>query len=298
MFKRIALFLLLNIAIVLTISLLLQLLGIRPYLNAKGIDYRALAAFCLIWGMAGALISLSLSRILAKSLMNIRLISPNTQNEEEYFLYQTVVKLTQKAGLPEIPEVGIFDHPSPNAFATGPTKSRSLVAVSTGLLQTMSKTEIEGVLGHEISHIANGDMVTMTLLQGVVNAFVMFLARVLAFFLSGNSKDSDRRSSASFYALTFLFEILFMILGAIVVASYSRFREYRADRGSADLLGKAPMIAALQKLEQLERAKEQAPLPESVAALMISAPKTHRSLLALFASHPPLSSRIERLSNG
>lgn len=183
--KRVFLFLTVNVLIMVTISLVLNLLGVQPYLTAKGIDYSSLAIFCLLWGFGGAFISLALSKVMAKWMMGVKILDPKTvSGANDRWLIQTVHQLAAKAGLQKMPEVGIYESEELNAFATGPTKNRSLVAVSTGLLDRMDRGEVEGVLGHEIAHIANGDMVTMTLVQGVVNAFVMFFARILAFAVS------------------------------------------------------------------------------------------------------------------
>ena len=225
MLKRIFLFLAVNFLVVLTISILLNVLGIRPYLTATGLDYEQLLAYCLVWGMTGALISLGLSRVMAKFMMGVQVIDPQTHDPELQDLVQTVHSLAKSAGLPAMPEVGIYDSPEVNAFATGPTKSRSLVAVSTGLLRRMNREEAQGVLGHEVAHIANGDMVTMTLIQGVVNAFVMFLSRVIAFALSQALRSSDDREERSgspgmsYYLVQMVLEIFFMILGSMVVAA-------------------------------------------------------------------------------
>ncbi len=297
MLKRILLFFALNIAIVLAISFILQVLHVGPYLTKHGLDIKMLAAFCLVWGIAGAFISLALSKQMAKWLLGVRIIDPYTNNNEERAIYDMVAKLSQQARLPTIPEVGIFDSTEPNAFATGPTKRRSLVALSKGLIRNLSKEEIEAVIGHEIAHISNGDMVTMTLLQGVINAFVMFLARVLAYVVSGLlSKNKDSRSGSSyitFSLFTFLFEMVFMIFGMMVIAFFSRIREFRADRDSALLLGKAPMINALRKLERIH-APSETQTTQSVAALMITSTKK-KSFLQLFATHPSISERIARL---
>ena len=299
MFKRIFLFFAINIVIVLTLSFLLQIFHVGPYLTRYGLDYRMLLSFCLIWGMGGAFISLLLSRIMAKWLMGVQLIDPRTKNPEERMIYDMVAKLSREARLPDVPEVGIFASNEPNAFATGPTKRRSLVAVSTGLIRNLSKEEVEAVIGHEITHIANGDMVTMTLLQGVVNAFVMFLARILAYAVSTalSNKDREGRSSVNymtFSLFTFLFEIVFMLLGALIIAAFSRYREYRADKGSAELLGKSPMIHALQRLEKLQGITNTELKTQSVEALMITSSKK-KSFLHLFSTHPPLQDRISRL---
>ncbi len=296
-FKRIFLFLALNFLVVLTISILLNVLGVRPYLTANGLDYNQLMAFCLVWGMGGAFISLALSRVMAKWMMGVQVIDPSTSNSELQGLVQTVHQLARSAHLPTPPQVGIYDSPEVNAFATGPTKSRALVAVSSGLLQRMKHDELAGVLGHEISHIANGDMVTMTLIQGVVNAFVMFLSRAIAFAISqvGRSRNDDREGGFSpivFYITQFILEIVFMILGSIVVASFSRWREFRADAGGARLAGRQNMIQALMALQRTFEMVDPQAQP-AVQALKIS---SHRGgFLRLFSTHPPLEERIARL---
>ncbi len=293
--KRIFLFLVLNAAVIFTISLVLNLFNIRPYLDRSGMNYQALLAFCLIWGMSGALISLWLSRLMAKWVMGVEVIDSDTTHPTERQLLTLVQQLIRKAGLETMPEVGIYESEEVNAFATGPTKARALVAVSSGLLKRMDWKSIEGVLGHEISHIANGDMVTMTLLQGVVNAFVMFLARVLAYAVATfvRQKDGESRSYFLFNVLVLVFEVLFMVLGAIVIATFSRFREFRADEGGSRLAGKDAMITALQSLERVSKIHdEEAPRSTAFQALMISSPG---GFLKLFASHPPLPERIARL---
>ncbi len=301
MFKRFFLFFATNIVIVLTVSILLQIFHVTPYLTRYGIDYKSLLIFCLIWGMTGSIISLMLSRVMAKWMLGVRVISPYTNHPQEKMLYDMVAKLSRDARLKEIPEVGIFSSPEPNAFATGPSQSRSLVAVSTGLLNQMNEEELLGVLGHEIAHIANGDMITMTLLQGIVNAFVMFLSRVLAFVVSNAlaSRDKDSKSSPSyltFSLFTFLFEITFMILGSMIIAYASRIREFKADRGSAMLLGKKPMIDALKKLQRLQGISDTEIKTQAVEALMITSSKK-KSFLHLFSTHPPLEERIKRLES-
>lgn len=297
MAKRILLFLAVNFLVVVMISIILHFLNLRPYLNAYGMDYRSLLIFCFIWGMTGAFISLALSRKMAKWMMGVRVIDLHTQDPEERSLLEIVHKLSKKANLKVLPEVGIFASNEPNAFATGPTQSRSLVAVSTGLLSRMSPKEVEGVIGHEISHIVNGDMVTMTLLQGVVNAFVMFLARVLAYALSGLGRNREQGSGGgsvmSYYMLTILFEVVFMVLGSLVIAGYSRYREFRADAGGARLAGKDAMVSSLKTLRVLQEIKDPRQSP-AMAAFKISHP-SRSGLLALFATHPPLETRIQRL---
>lgn len=293
-FKRIFLFLAVNILVVATISILLQVLGVKPYLTRYGMDYQSLAVFCLIWGMGGAFISLLLSKQMAKWMMGVHIIDGNAGSREERLLIQMIQALSQKAGLSKMPEVGIYESPEINAFATGPTRSNSLVAVSRGLLNRMNETEIEGVLGHEITHIANGDMVTMTLLQGVVNAFVMFLARVIAFAIANSGRDrEDRRGGGSYFMIQFALEMVFMILGSMIVAAFSRYREFRADAGSAQVAGREKMISALQALQRVY----ELPIPENTAPAFQSMKiSSHKGgFLRLFASHPPLEERIERL---
>ncbi len=295
--KRIFLFLVINALVLVTLSLVLNLLNVRPYLTAYGIDYKSLMIFCLVWGMGGAFISFALSRIMAKWLMGVKIIDPNTHDTQLRSLVTLVHRLARQANLSALPEVGIYDAKEVNAFATGPSQRRALVAVSRGLLERMSESEIEGVLAHEITHIANGDMVTMTLLQGIVNAFVMFLARILASIFSGMGRGRDQSSGASYGSymiMVFVFEVLFMVLGSLVIAAYSRFREFRADAGGARLAGKEKMIAALVSLQGTQ--KIMSPQAEKAAfqAFKIST-RNKSGFLALFATHPPLETRIERL---
>lgn len=298
--KRIFLFLAVNALVVITISLILNVLGVGRYLTAYGMDYNALMVFCLVWGMVGALISLALSRIMAKMMMGVHVIDPNTHDPQLQELVQIVHNLARSAGLGTMPEVGIYDSPEVNAFATGPTKSRSLVAVSSGLLSRMGRTEVEGVLGHEVAHIANGDMVTMTLIQGIVNAFVMFLARAIAFVIaqSGSSDREERRgggmSYMTYYLVQTVLEIAFMILGSMVIAWFSRYREFRADAGGARLAGRDSMIRALEALRRNFEMIDPAAQP-AVQSLKISGRPT--GILRFFSTHPPLEERIARLQS-
>ena len=296
--KRIFLFLAVNFLVIITISTVLSILNVKPYLSSYGIDFPSLMIFCLVWGMGGALISLSMSKMMAKWMMGVQIISPDARDPILKNLVDTVHDLARAAHLSHMPEVGIFSSQEPNAFATGPTKKRSLVAVSTGLLQRMSQKELEGVIAHEISHITNGDMVTMTLIQGVVNAFVMFMARALAFVFSGlgnRQKDSSSNGSYAGYAImVFIFEIVFMILGSIVVAWFSRFREFKADKGGAYLAGKDKMIAALESLRSMQAMRDPKVDKPSFEAMKISTPRK-TGWMHLFASHPPLDDRINRL---
>jgi heat shock protein HtpX len=292
--KRIFLFLLLNVLVCTTISVLLAVFKVQPYLTAFGLSVSSLMCYCLIWGMGGALVSLALSRVMARWLMGVQLLDLDTRDPQARELIDLVRSLTQEAGLP-MPQIGIFRSNEVNAFATGPSKRRSLVAVSTGLLQRMNTNQMKGVLGHELSHIANGDMVTMTLLQGVVNAFVLFLSRLLAFAVSGMLRNRENRSNnpATFAMLSIVFQVLFMILGALVVSAFSRWREFRADAGGADLAGKDSMVAALRGLQALQDIRDQRHEKPAFQALGISS--QHRSFLSLFATHPPLEQRIRRL---
>ncbi|MCB0363717.1 MAG: protease HtpX, partial [Bdellovibrionales bacterium] len=222
-----------NLLVVVTISIVLNVLGVRPYITAQGLDMTSLAIFCLVWGMGGAFISLGLSRIMAKWMMGVKVIPPDTRDMELQELVREVHELARSAKLPKMPEVGIYESPEVNAFATGPSRSRSLVAVSTGLLHSMRRHELKGVLGHEVAHIANGDMVTMTLIQGVVNAFVMFFARAVAYALtmSGRDEGEQQGPGLAYYVVQVVLEMVFMVLGSMVVAKFSRYREFRADKG-------------------------------------------------------------------
>ena len=294
MAKRIFLFILVNLLVMTTITVVLSLLGVQPFLQRGGLDLQSLAIFCLVWGMGGALISLLISRWVAKRMMGVKVIAPDTRDAGEQALVQTVQRLAQGAGIP-MPEVGLYESDDINAFATGPSKSRSLVAVSSGLLRKLDRPEVEGVLGHEITHIANGDMVTMTLLQGVVNAFVMFLARVLAYVVAQALRGNDREGGMSqgiYFVCVLVFQIVFMVLGSMVVMAFSRWREFRADAGGAHLAGRESMIRALQALQRDHEAVAQAKAPPAMATMQISG---RDGVMRFFMSHPPLEQRIERL---
>ncbi|MBL7672403.1 MAG: protease HtpX [Bdellovibrionaceae bacterium] len=294
-FKRIGLFLAVNVLVMVAISTILSVLGVKPYLTAYGLDYQSLMIFCLIWGMGGAFISLALSRVMAKWMMGVQIVPPDTRDPELREVLQMVHELSRAAHLPVMPEVGVYESPEVNAFATGPTKSRSLVAVSTGLLHRMRREEVKGVLAHEVAHIANGDMVTMTLIQGVVNAFVMFLARAIAYALTmtkGDNGEERGGTPMSYYVVQFVLEIVFMILGSMVVAWFSRYREYRADAGGARLGGRGNMIQALEGLKRTFDEVDSSAQP-AVQALKISS--RPGGIMRLFSTHPPLDERIERL---
>jgi heat shock protein HtpX len=283
--KRILLFVATNLAIMVTLSIVLSLLGIDGYGGLQG-----QMLFALVWGMGGAFISLQMSRFVAKQAMGVQLVDGRTGHADADWLYATVRQLTDRAGLP-MPEVGIYESPEVNAFATGPSKSRSLVAVSSGLLRSMQRDEVEGVLAHEVSHIGNGDMVTMTLIQGVVNAFVIFFARVIASLL--RSAVDERMSGVVYFMTVIVLQIVLGLLGSVVVAWFSRAREFRADAGAATLAGRGKMIAALQRLQQNTKMIETD--HPALATLKISG---GRSWMALLSTHPPLEVRIAALQNG
>lgn len=289
MVKRIFYFLVTNLLVILTISLTLNLLGIRPYLNAYSIDYYALLIFAFAWGFIGALISLAMSRVSAKWLLGVRVIQEHTNDPHERELLNMVTSLVQQAGLP-VPEVGIYPSREVNAFATGPTKKRSLVAVSEGLLQHMDGSEVRGVLAHEVAHIKNGDMVTMTLIQGIINAMVIFFSRAIAWAVAQRASDDEGASYGIQFAVTIVLEIALSLLGWLVVAYFSRAREFRADAGGAEYGGRGNMIAALRKLQKTHELVDTR--QESLATLKIS---DKRSFARFWATHPPLEERIQRL---
>jgi heat shock protein HtpX len=280
--KRIVLFMVTNLAIMLTLSLVLSVLGIS---GGGGLEGQLL--FCLFWGMGGAFLSLQISRFMAKRAMGVELVDGRTGHADLDWLHATVRQLADRSGLP-MPEVGYYESPEVNAFATGPSRSRSLVAVSTGLLRTMSRDEVEGVLAHEVAHIQNGDMVTMTLIQGVVNAFVMFFARIIANILRNMV---DERASGVVYFLSYMvLQVVLGVLGMVVVAWFSRAREFRADAGAASLAGSGKMIAALQRLQQHTQMVESD--QPALATMKIAGAG---SWMALLSTHPPLEARIAAL---
>lgn len=288
--KRILLLIVTNILVMVTIGIVLSLLPIGSYIQADGsLNLMTLLAFSAVIGFTGAFISLAMSRWMAKMMMGVKVIKENESlSYVEKDLIEKVHRLSRAAGLTKMPEVGIYQSTEVNAFATGPSKSKSLVAVSTGLLQEMDEDAIQGVLAHEVAHIANGDMVTMTLLQGVVNTFVVFFARIAAWAVSKFVRE-DIAPIVHFVAII-VFQIMFSILGSIVVLAYSRYREYHADNGGADLAGKDKMIHALHSLKSYSNriSSEQA----SVSTLKIN---NKKGASMLFSSHPDLNERIRRL---
>jgi heat shock protein HtpX len=287
---RILLFLGTNIAVMALLGLTFSLFGIQGLLADNGVDLNlnALLVYAAVIGFSGAFISLFLSKFLAKRSMQVHIIV-DAENQTERWLVETVQKMAKTAGI-GMPEVGIFDHSSPNAFATGWNKNNALVAVSTGLLDAMPKNEVEAVLAHEVSHVANGDMVTMTLIQGVVNTFVVFLSRIIGHVVDRVVFKVERGHGPAFWIVSFIAEILLGLFATVIVMWFSRYREFKADAGAAKLAGNHNMIAALQRLQSFKGAPE---LPDEMAAFAINAGKVQ----AIFSSHPPLEQRIKALQN-
>ena len=285
--KRILLFVLTNVLVVTVLGIVASLLGVNRYLTSSGLNLGALLGFALVMGFGGAIISLLISKPMAKWTSGVRVIE-QPQNVDEAWIVETVRRLADKAGI-GMPEVGIFEG-APNAFATGAFRNSALVAVSTGLLQGMTREEIEAVIGHEIAHVSNGDMVTMTLIQGVMNTFVVFLSRVIGYAVDSFLRRGDDRSSGpgiGYMISTIVLDIVLGFAAAIVVAWFSRHREFRADAGSAQLLGrKQPMINALARLGGMQPGE----LPKSVAAMGIAG-----GIGQLFSTHPPIEERIAAL---
>lgn len=286
--KRIVLFLATNLAIVLVLSLSMRLLGVEPYLNANGLNLNALLLFAAVMGFGGAFISLAISKWMAKKSMGVRVIE-SPANHQEAWLMETVGRYAKQAGI-GMPEVGIFDAPEVNAFATGMNKNKALVAVSSGLLQQMTRQEADAVIGHEIAHIANGDMVTLALIQGVVNTFVIFIARIIGHLVDKIIFRTEQGSGPAFFVSMIIAELVLGVLASIIVMWFSRQREFRADAGGAQLAGRANMIAALERLNSLHPA----PLPDRLAAFGIAGGGM-QGFKRLFMTHPPLSERIEAL---
>jgi heat shock protein HtpX len=287
--KRVILFLVTNLAVVFVLGIVAHLLGVDRWLTANGLNYGGLLVFAALFGFGGAFISLAMSKWMAKRSTGAHVIT-DPRDATERWLVDTVRRQAQQAGI-GMPEVAIYDAPDVNAFATGMSRNNALVAVSTGLLRSMSKDEAEAVLGHEVSHVANGDMVTLTLIQGVVNTFVIFVSRVVGYFVDRVVLKNDRGHGVGFFVASMIAQVLLGILASIIVAWFSRRREFRADAGGAALAGRDKMIAALQRLKQ---AHEPAALPDSLQAFGISG-GPGAGLKALFISHPPLDDRIEAL---
>jgi heat shock protein HtpX len=286
--KRIVLFLATNLAVMLLLSVVLNVLGLNRFITENGLDLKVLLGFSLVVGFGGSFFSLLISKVVAKWSTGAKVID-GSEGSTEFWLVNSVHNLADRAGIGH-PQVAIFEG-EPNAFATGAFKNDALVAVSTGLLQSMSREEVEAVLGHEVAHIANGDMVTLTLIQGVVNTFVVFLARVVGYFVDKTIFKTERGIGPGFYVTVIVCEIVFGLLASIIVAWFSRQREFRADAGSAHLLGSPnPMVKALARLGNLEPGT----LPKSMAASGIN---DKPGFMALFSSHPPIEVRIAALQS-
>jgi len=287
---RIVLFLATNLAILLVLGVVMNL--VLPALGVEPTQYQGLFIFAALFGFGGAFISLAMSKWLAKRSVGAQVIN-QPRNSTEQWLVNTIAAQARKAGIP-MPEVAIYDSPEPNAFATGASKKSSLVAVSTGLLRSMTQDEVEAVLAHEVSHIANGDMVTLTLIQGVVNTFVIFFARVIAGVIDNatrsNSQNGQGLGGLAYFGIVMVLELVFGILASIIVMWFSRQREFRADAGSASIVGKQKMIAALRRLQ----GAQESTLDGSMMAFGI---QSKRSFSELFMSHPPLAKRIRALEN-
>lgn len=287
---RILLFLATNLAVVLVASITLSLLGVGSYMTSQGLDYNNLLIFCLVFGMAGSVVSLLISKWMAKRSMGVHIIE-QASNADEQWLLSTVKELSQKARI-GMPEVGVFASPQANAFATGWNRNNALVAVSTGLLNKMSREEVKAVLGHEIGHVANGDMITLTLIQGVVNAFVMFFARIIGSFVDRAILKNENGHGLGFYISTFIAEMILGILASTIVFWFSRRREYRADIAGAELVSPAAMVSALARLKA--EYDQPSDMPDEMVAFGISG-ELKNALGGLFMSHPPLDKRINAL---
>jgi heat shock protein HtpX len=292
--KRVALFVLTNVAVLVVLSVAASLLGLERILDERGVslDLPALLGFAAVFGMGGSFVSLALSKWMAKRMTGARVIV-EPRAPAELWLVETVRKQAQAAGI-GMPEVAIYDAPEPNAFATGARRDAALVAVSTGLLETMDRREVEAVLAHEVSHVANGDMVTLALIQGVVNTFVLFLSRVVGHFVDRVVFRTEEGHGPAFFVTSIAAQLVFGVLASTLVMWFSRQREFRADAGAAGLAGRDGMIAALEALRRHAAGASQ--LPEQLNAFGIAGGQ--RRLLRWFSSHPPLEERIERLRSG
>ncbi|MEW5912956.1 MAG: protease HtpX [Thermodesulfobacteriota bacterium] len=293
MFKRVFLLVLVNFLVLMTLLIITRILGVDRFFAQTGMNYQALFIFALVIGFGGAFISLALSRLMARWTMGVQIIDPGAASGNEAWLLNTVHNLARSAGLGAMPQVGVYPSEEVNAFATGPTRSRSLVAVSSGLLERLDREAVSGVLAHEVSHVKNGDMVTMTLLQGVINTFVVFLSRAVAFAVAQASRSDEEDSGFStmtYFIVSIVLEICLAILGSLVVMGYSRWREYGADAGGASLAGRGAMIHALESLLGTKELVDTG--QKTLSTLKIAG---GGALMRLFASHPPLEERIARL---
>lgn len=293
MIRRIVLFLATNIAVILIFSIILNIFNVQPYLKNHGLDYQSLLVFAALIGFSGSLISMFISKWMAVHAFNIKIIQKPSNPAEKFILSEAhrLAKLNHIG----IPEVGIYDSPEPNAFATGWNRNNALVAVSTGLLSVMDESEVKGVLGHEVAHIANGDMVTLTLIQGVVNTFVIFFARIAAFFVSRflGRDNENMHEGFMYYGVALIFELIFGILATAIVMWFSRYREFRADFGSAETVGRENMVKALKKLKKVIN---KSPADDRAPAFNTMKIAGHHRIIRLFSSHPPIEERIKALS--
>lgn len=297
--QRIGLFIITNLAIILIASITLNLLGVNSYLEGSNLNLSSLLIFCAVFGFSGSLISLFISKWMAKRSTKTRIIDKPT-TEQELWLVNTVKELAQKANI-GMPEVGIFPASASNAFATGWNKNKALVAVSEGLLQRFSRNEVRAVMAHEIGHVANGDMITLSLIQGVVNTFVMFFARIFGHFVDRVILKNERGHGIGFYIATFAAEMVLAVLASIIVMKFSRYREFKADIAGAQLADKPSMIGALNRLLTEQQAQVPSSMPDTFQAFGISSGFKRslgkRSFGKIFMSHPPLEERIAALRN-
>ncbi len=287
--RRVMYFLVTNLAILIVLGIVLRVLGVEPYVTPYGLNYKSLLIFSAVFGMGGALISLALSKWSAKRLTRAQVIT-EPSNETERWLVRTVADLATKSGI-GMPEVAVYPSDDMNAFATGMKRNSALVAVSSGMLKRMDKEKVRAVLAHEVAHVKNGDMITLALIQGVVNTFVIFFARIIGYTVDRVIFKNERGHGMGFWVTTIIAEICLAILASIIVFWFSRKREYRADSGAADLVGKKPMVGAL---ESLKASIKQPHLPDQMAAFGISGSRKS-GLKALFATHPDLDDRINTL---
>ncbi|MFP5520327.1 MAG: protease HtpX [Bdellovibrionia bacterium] len=293
-FKRVGLFILTNILVLVTVGIVWSLISNALGLTGLNNNMVFLVAFCAVWGMGGAFVSLLMSKWMAKMFHGVKIIEPTHADPRLRHLVERVHHMARAAGMSKMPEVGIYESDDLNAFATGPSKNNSLVAVSTGLLNRMSEKEVDGVLGHEVAHIANGDMVTMTLIQGIVNAFVMFFSRILANLIASNVEERYREIVR--FAVTIVGDIAFSILGSVVVNYFSRQREFRADVGGARYSSRENMIAALRRLQSAYDMPFEA--QEGATATLMISNRRKKGIAGLFMTHPPLEERIAALERG
>ena len=294
--RRIFLFIVVNALIMASLMVIFSI--VRAYAGPEFLGgYNAIILFSVVFGFGGSIISLLISRIAAKMFMRVQVIDPRTHDPSARWLVETTHRIAKKAGIEKMPEVGVYDSPELNAFATGPTKNRALVAVSSGLLNGMNEQEVEGVIGHEVAHIANGDMVTMTLVQGIVNAVVIFFAQIITSVIENAFRGEDGRGGLGFFARFFIYNLIYNLLAFLampIVAYVSRWREFRADAGGAQLAGRDKMISGLQALKSYVDRVENS--HESVATLKISNRPSKLSIL--WSTHPPIDERIKRLQMG